>query len=99
MGPKEPRIESPIHWFIHHAREEVSAVVQINDGDLAEKFSKILPVTEKEYPIGTFESIKEVLKLLRTSKKIVVKDKGLLFAGNSINDVEKDILETFEELK
>jgi len=99
MGPKEPRIESSIHWLIHHARDKVNAVIQINDGTIAEKLSKKLPTTEKEYPIGTLELAKEVLRVLRQSKKLVIKNQGLLFVGDSIEDAEKNVLETFEEFK
>jgi len=99
MGPKEPRLESSIHWFIHHAREEVNAVIMINDVDLSEKFSKKLPVTEKEYSIITLEQIKEILKILRNSKKLVIKNKGVLFVGNSMGEAEKLVIDTFEEFK
>ena len=94
IGPKQARIESPIHWFIHHSREEVNAAIQINDEGLAEKYSKSLPTTEKEWPLGTFESIKEVLKALRNNKKIVIKNQGLLFVGENIADLENDLLKT-----
>ena len=99
IGPREPRVESSVHWLIHHARDEVNAVIQINDETIAEKLSKKLPTTEKEYPVGTLELAKEVLKVLRTSNKLVIKNQGLLFIGNNIEDAEKNALEAFEELK
>lgn len=94
IGPNEARVESPIHWFIHHSRDEVNAAIQINDKELAEKYSKNLTVTKKDWPIGTFESIKEVLKALRNNKKIVIKNQGLLFVGENIADLEDDLLKT-----
>ena len=99
IGPKEPRIETPAHWFIHHARNEVNAVIQINDVKYAEKLEKKLPTTEKEYPVGTLEQIKEILKCLRDSKAVIVKNQGILFIGNTLEDAENLTLKTHGELK
>jgi ribulose-5-phosphate 4-epimerase/fuculose-1-phosphate aldolase len=99
MGNKEPRVETPIHWLIHHARDEVNAVIQINDVKLIEQLRRKIPVTEKEYPSGTLEQAKEILKGLRNSKRIVIKNQGILFVGNSIKEVEDEALKTFKELK
>ncbi|MCK4365387.1 MAG: hypothetical protein KAW45_05005 [Thermoplasmatales archaeon] len=95
MGPKEPRIETPLHWMIHHARSEVNTVVQINDKELSEKLKKT-PKTEKDYSVVTLEQIKEVLKHLRDSKKVILKNQGVIFVGNDINEVEKLILEVIK---
>jgi len=92
MGPKEAKLETPLHWFIHHARNEIHAAVQINDVELSNRLKKT-PKTEKEYSIVTIEQIKEVLKHLRNSKKVVIKNQGVLFVGSDINEVEKLILE------
>ena len=92
IGPKEPRIETPIHWLIHNSRVEINAVIQINDKKLAEKLEKKLPSTENDYPIGTLDQAKEVLKILRNSKIVVIKNQGVLFVGNNIKQVEDLII-------
>jgi len=99
MGPKQPRNESPMHWLIHHARNEINAIIQINNKQLAEKLSKKFPTTEKELPQTTLEQIKEVLRILRKSKKVVIKNQGLLFVGDNSEETEKYALEALEELK
>ena len=99
IGPKEPRIETPIHWLIHNSRTEVNIVIQINDKVLAEKFEKKFPTTEKDYPAGTLEQAKEVLRILRNSKIVVIKNQGVLFVGNNTKEVEDFIIRIFEELK
>ena len=98
MGPKEPCINTSVHWLIHHSRNEVNAVIQLYDIK-AEKLVKKLPITEKEYPTGTLEQAKEVLKCLRTSKIVVIKNQGVLFVGSSVKGVEDLLLKTLEELK
>jgi ribulose-5-phosphate 4-epimerase/fuculose-1-phosphate aldolase len=99
MGPGEPRFETPVHWLIHHARDEVNAVIQINNLEIAKRFENKIPTTEKEYPIGSLEQAKEVLKNLRDSKKVIIKNLGILFVGDSIQEVEGLVLKTFEESK
>jgi ribulose-5-phosphate 4-epimerase/fuculose-1-phosphate aldolase len=95
MGPNDPRIETPLHWFIHHARNEVNAVVQINDEELSDKL-KDTPKTQKDYSVVALEQIKEVLKNLKDSKKVIIKNQGVIFVGNNIKDVEKQISEVIK---
>ena len=99
IGQNQPDVETPVHWLIHHAREDVHAVVQLNSKKLLEKLSKNLPVTEEEHPPGSLELAKEVLKTLRRGKRIVIKNKGALFVGASLSEVEGLVLTTNEELK
>jgi hypothetical protein len=63
MGPKEPCIDTSVHWLIHHSRNEVNAIIQVYD-IRAGKLEKKYPITDKEYPNGTLEQVKEVLRLL-----------------------------------
>ena len=99
MGVKEPRIETSVHWIIHNAREEVKAIIQINSKKLVEKLENKMPVTEKEYPIGSLEQAKEILSKLRISKKVIIRSQGIIFVGNSMKDAEDSMIKTFEELK
>lgn len=99
IGPMEPKIETPIHWMIHRAREEVNSIVQINNSILAEKLINKLPIVDDKYPIGTIENIKEILKSLRDNNKIIIGSNRILFVGNRLRDVEDIIFKTFEGLK
>jgi len=99
IGPGEPLTETPIHWMIHHARDDVNAIVQINNEEIAEKLSKTYPTTEAEKPYGTLDLSKEILKTLRTGKNIVIKNKGILFVGNNVKEVESTVLKICEDLK
>jgi ribulose-5-phosphate 4-epimerase/fuculose-1-phosphate aldolase len=96
MGPKEPRIETPIHWLIHHAREEVKAIIQIDNEKIDEKISKKLSTTDKEYQKGTLEQAKEILFKLRNSKIVIIKNQGVIFVGESIKDAEDSVIKIFE---
>ena len=95
IGPMEPKIETPIHWMIHHAREEINSIVQINSSILAENLVNKLPIVDDKYPIGTIENIKEILKSLRDNNKIIIGSNSILFVGNRLRDVEDIIFITF----
>ena len=99
IGSKEPRIETPIHWLIHHARNEVNAIIQINDGKLVGQLEKKIPRIEKEYPMGTLEQIKEILKILNNSNKVLIKNQSAIFIGYNMKDTEDLVLSTCEEMK
>ena len=99
IGIKEPRIDTPNHWLIHHARNEVNAIIQIDDVKLVGQLEKKIPLTEIEYPIGTLEQTKEILRMLRNSKKILIKNQSAIFVGNSMKDAEYLVLNACEELK
>jgi len=99
IGPKEPRIETPVHWLIHHAKNEINAIIQIINQNLAEKFEKKMPTTKKEHPSGTLDQAKEILENLRNSNKVVIKNQGLIFVGNNSKEVENLFLKTLGEIK
>jgi len=99
IGQNEPNIETPVHWIVISARNDVNAVFQLNDEKLAEKLSKKLPTTEKEQPSGTLELAKEVLRALRKSKNIVIKNKSVLFVGASFKEIEESVIKIIEETK
>jgi len=99
IGSGRLLIETPVHWIIHHARKDVNVIVQINDERLNEKIVKKYPITEKERPSGTIDLAKELLKTLRIDKTIIIKNKGFLFVGNNLKEVENEILKLYEEFK
>jgi ribulose-5-phosphate 4-epimerase/fuculose-1-phosphate aldolase len=98
MGFKEPYIDSSVHWLIHHARNEVNAIIQLYDIN-TEKLVKTIPITEKDYPIGSLEQAKEILKCLRNSKIVIIKNQGIMFVGSNVKEVEDLLIKTLEELK
>jgi ribulose-5-phosphate 4-epimerase/fuculose-1-phosphate aldolase len=94
IGPAKPKIETSLHWMIHHARDDINFIAQIKNTDLIKEL-KDVEITDK-YPIGSLDNTKEVLKALRTNKKIIIKNNGLLVVGRNTEDVEKQIQETFK---
>jgi len=97
IGKQNPVIETPVHWIIHHAREDVNAIIQFNGEKIVKKYSENIPITKTEYPSGTIDLAKEVLKTLKESKKIVIRNIGCLFVGVSLQEVENLIFTGDEE--
>ena len=88
IGKRNPCMETPVHWIIQKARADVNAVIQITNKEIYEKFCDELPVTDNEVPQGTLELAKEVLKTLRNSKNILIKNNGILSVGFSLKEIE-----------
>ena len=62
-------------------------------------FPGYIPITEKEYPTGTLEQAKEVLRCLKDSNIVIIKNQGVIFVGSSAKEVEELLFTTLEELK
>jgi ribulose-5-phosphate 4-epimerase/fuculose-1-phosphate aldolase len=99
IGQNEPRSETPVHWMIHHARDDVNVVIQINNLGLIEKIDDKFPTTEKDALPGSFEQIKEVLRLLRDNKILILRNQGVIFVGSTVKEIEDSILKICEDLK
>jgi len=97
MGKADPKIETTLHFMIHHARKDVKIVVQINDKEILDITKEKNPVLEEKFPINSIDFIKLVLKELRESKIIGIKDKGILFVGKNITEIESLITKFYEE--
>lgn len=96
MGTTEPLIETSIHFMIHRARKDVKIVVQINKEKILDKIKEGIPILEKKYPINSIEFIKQILKTLRDSKIVGIKNNALLFVGKDVKEIEKLIEKTYE---
>lgn len=88
IGKEEPCIESPLHWYIHHARNDVNVVLLIKDKKYFENKIGKNPTIDNNYPLWTIEQIKEILGALKNSKIIVIKNTGVLFVGDSLKKIE-----------
>ena len=92
IGKKYPCIETPVHWIIQKARHDVHAVVEIKSKKMYETCCDYLPVTEKT-SCGTIDRAKAVLKTLRDSKNICIKDEGILLVGVHLKEIEDSLVE------
>lgn len=89
IGLNNPTIESPVHWIIQKARQDVNAILQINSTTLYKKLQHTLPSTEKETKPGTLERAKEILRTLQKGKTILIKNEGIIFVGINGKEILK----------
>jgi len=99
IGPKTPKTDTPVHWMIHNARNDVNCVIQLNGEKIVKKLKDKIPSTEKEQKPGSFEMTKDVLKTLRGSKNILIKNQGALFVGGNVKEVEEQVFKNISKGK
>jgi hypothetical protein len=99
IGPKEPKLQTPVHWLVFHAKKEINAMIQIKNEEFAKKFKEKFPTTKKDSNIGIIDQAKEILFNLRNSNVVVLKNTGLLYVGKNLKDVENKILSSLEQIK
>jgi hypothetical protein len=99
MGPKYPRIETTIHWTIIHARKEINTIFQIFDEKIIKKTDITFPKTEDRTQNISMDQIMLLLKKIREKKSIAIKNYGLICVAENLEELEKNILKAFEEMK
>lgn len=98
IGPKDPNTETPVHWIIQKARQDINALLQITSSELVNKLHGKLPITDHSTSSTSLERAKEILKTLRNGKTILIKDEGILFAGLNTKEI-LNALRTHLEVK
>ncbi|HIH28437.1 MAG TPA: class II aldolase/adducin family protein [Thermoplasmata archaeon] len=96
IGLNNPALETPVHWIIQKARQDVNAILQINSTTLFEKLKHTLPTTENDTKPGTLERAKDILRTLQKGKTILIKNEGIVFVGmnrKQIHDTLRRYLE------
>ncbi len=97
IGKKYPCIKTPVHWIVQKARHDVNAIVEITSEKLYQVCCDHLPVIEKK-PCGTIDRAKAVLKTLRDSKNICIKDEGILLVGVHLKEIEDSLAKITREI-
>jgi len=92
IGKKDPCIETPVHWLIQRARDDINTVFMLNNKIFPKKFSRQFPSTDDKSIPGSIDLAKQILKALRNNKVILIKNRGILFAEFNLNLMEKSIL-------
>ena len=91
IGKKDPRMETPIHWTILHAKKEINIIVQINIKDISKKILKNMEKMKKPKVEEVLEISKKILKKLRNQNIITIEDHGLIIVGKTFSEIENKI--------
>jgi Class II Aldolase and Adducin N-terminal domain len=92
VEPRHASVDTIEHIMIYREHPEVGAILHVHSW-----WSDPIPVTETNYPCGTFELANEVADLVRqygdpTQAIIGLKNHGLTITGTSISDILARIL-------
>jgi L-fuculose-phosphate aldolase len=88
VGTKQPSSESIMHWLIYENYPKVGAVLHFHDTTLLKRNDEFAE-TEVFHHYGTLELAHEVLKTLKKSKFIIIKDHGALAIGKDLEACHK----------
>ncbi len=93
IGRNPPVSIAALHWMIHHAREDVHAVVCIENTEISKDFIQDMKMTDEisSNMMGTLDSIKTIMKTLGTTNHVRVKKYGVLFVDQSLEHIKKII--------
>ena len=92
IGKNEPSPDAPVHWMIHHARDDINAVVQIQNNDILPRISMKLPTTKSKLSGGVIDQAKMILQTLRKGKTIGLKNMGVLSVGVNLQEIEETLV-------
>ena|SRR3989338_4229507 len=95
-GPKEPSSETPTHWLIYKKFNDINAIVHAHDKTILDnqKLAKRMGIkfTDKEEPYGTSKLARQVVKALKNSNYLIIKNHGSIAAGKNLKDAMNLIL-------
>jgi ribulose-5-phosphate 4-epimerase/fuculose-1-phosphate aldolase len=90
VGKLEPSSESIMHWEIYTAFDEVDAIVHYHDDALLRRSNEFTQ-TERYYPYGTIELAHEIVKTLKISPFVIIKDHGAIAVGKTLFECHAQI--------
>jgi len=89
-GYQKPSSDLLVHEAIYKKFPEINAIIHAHD-DLVVERSRKIPTTEFDYPCGSLETMREVMKTLETSGSnyIVLKNHGVLALGRDLDEAKR----------
>jgi len=92
MGNTQPSTNAPVHWLIQRAREDVHIVLFLSKDHMRGLIKTVdLPTTTQEYPPGSLEITKEILRTLKTGSIVKGKNQGGILVANNFQELQTQI--------
>jgi len=102
-GIRQPSSESIMHYLIYKNRPDINAVFHGHSTEILKNAKHLnIPVTEKEFPYGTPETAREVLKLIKNHNFVIIKNHGFISCGHNFEEAgvkAREILNHYKSLK
>ena len=99
IGKKYPSSDTPIHWIIQKARDDINAIVKISNKKLYDICINKFPIIEDINHHSDIEKSKSILKKLQVTKNLCIKDNEVLLTGFQLKEIKDLLISIFEVLK
>ena len=91
MGKKEPDPTVAIHWMIHHAKQEIGALLLIKNQHSDISTLKSINTIDAK-PTGTIlDRSKTILQALQTEQIINLQNEGILITARTIAEIHQQL--------
>jgi hypothetical protein len=91
IGKKEPSQEAAVHWMIHHAKNEIGAIVLLAITDENDKIPNKIPHVKVKPYRPVLDRAKIILKTLQNHQILYLEGEGILFTGRTISEIQQQI--------
>jgi len=93
-GTLEPSSETPMHWLIYEKYPGIQAVIHVHDQLIVELGPTLGLPTTSETEYGTDRQAREVAELIGGAQYVVIKNHGIVSAGETLEKALTRVLET-----
>jgi len=95
IGRSEPHEETPLHWMIHRAREDIHVIIEILNTEVSETLKEKIHSTGEIKKYSPLDYIKKVLKTLGRNNSVIIEGQSVLFTGNNVREIMDNIRDKF----
>ena len=93
IGKKEPSQEAAVHWMIHHAKNEIGAIVNLKIDEENEKISDNIPQLNANIYGSILDRSTILLKALQNNQIICLEGEGILLTGRTISEIHQHFMQ------
>lgn len=90
MGKKEPIPTLAINWMLHHAKQEIGAIILLENSKKT-TLTKNIQTIETQPHLTILNQVKTLLKALQNDSILHLENQGILITGRTISDIQHQL--------
>ena len=90
MGKKEPIPAIAINWMLHHAKQEIGAIVLIENIKKT-TLNKNIQTIDTQPHSTILNQVKTLLNALQKNSILQLENQGILITGRTISDIQHQL--------
>jgi hypothetical protein len=98
IGNDPPAFDSAYQWFIYRGLPWINGVINIDNLDIIEQFSKKYPIVDMYKKISNTDLALTILKTAKSSKICILKNQSVLVVGNTLKEAYDDFKKEYKKL-